>query len=181
MKYLRENLGWHFRIRIKRSFQFQLAGQWHKVSSVQLKPGEAYFTPAVSIGKTKPYANVYLAFAHDQQSDEDWVIVSDAPTTLQTFAQYRLRFQVEESFLDLKSGGFNLEASRLRDQFALSQMCLPCTHKSVETGFETFRKMLNMDNPILIHAQQVGRKAFGDPRLVKRGLIYMSPSAPIKR
>jgi len=123
MKYLRENLGWHFRIRIKRSFQFQLAGQWHKVSSVHLKPGEAYFTPAISIGKTKPYANVYLAFAHDQQSDEDWVIVSDEPTTLQTFAQYRLRFQVEESFLDLKSGGFNSEASRLRDQFALSQMC----------------------------------------------------------
>jgi len=90
---------------------------------VQLKPGEAYFTPAISIGKTKPYANVYLTFAHDQQSDEDWVIVSDEPTTLQTFAQYRLRFQVEESFLDLKSGGFNLEASRLRDQFALSQMC----------------------------------------------------------
>lgn len=45
------------------------------------------------------------------------------PTTLQTFAQYRLRFQVEEEFLDLKSNGFNLEASRLRDKFALSQLC----------------------------------------------------------
>ena len=65
IKYLRENLGWHFRIRIKRSFQFQLTGQWHKVSVVQLKPGEAYFTPTISIDKTKPYANVYLAFAHD--------------------------------------------------------------------------------------------------------------------
>lgn len=32
MKYLQQNLGWHFRIRIKRSFQFQLEGQWHKVS-----------------------------------------------------------------------------------------------------------------------------------------------------
>ena len=90
---------------------------------MQLQPGQAYFTPAVSIGKTKPYPNVYLAFAHDQQSDEDWTIVSDEPTTLQTFAQYRLRFSVEESFLDLKSNGFNLEASRLRDKFALSQLC----------------------------------------------------------
>jgi hypothetical protein len=36
MKYLRDNLGWHFRIRIKRSFQFQHQGQWRKVSSVQL-------------------------------------------------------------------------------------------------------------------------------------------------
>jgi hypothetical protein len=38
-----------------------------------------------------------------------------------------------------------------------------------------------MDNPILIHAQQSGRAAFGDPRLVKRGLICMSPSARIKQ
>lgn len=123
MRYLRETLNWHFRIRIKRSFQFQLEGKWHKVSSLQLKKGQAYLTPMVSIGKTNPYANVYLAFAHDQLTDEDWVIVSDEPTTLQTFAQYRLRFQVEESFLDLKSHGFNLEASRLRDKFALTQLC----------------------------------------------------------
>ncbi len=123
MKYLRETLGWHFRIRIKRSFQFQLDAQWHKVSSVQLQPGQAYFTPAVSVGKTQPYRGVYLAFAHDPQSDEDWVIVSDEPTNLQTFAQYRLRFQIEETFLDIKSNGFNLEASRVRDKFALSQLC----------------------------------------------------------
>ncbi|QKD82715.1 transposase [Thermoleptolyngbya sichuanensis A183] len=123
MKYLRENLGWHFRIRIKRSFQFQHQGQWRQVSSVQLQPGQAYFTPAVSVGRTKPYDNVYLAFAHDKLSSENWTIVSDEPTNLQTFAQYRLRFQVEESFLDLKSNGFNLEASRLRDKVALSQLC----------------------------------------------------------
>ncbi len=123
MKYLKENLGWHFRIRIKRSFQFQHQGQWRKVSSVQMQPGQAYFTPAVSIGRTQPYPNVYLAFAHDKQSHEDWTIVSDEPTSLQTFAQYRLRFCVEESFLDLKSNGFNLEASRLRNKFALSQLC----------------------------------------------------------
>lgn len=122
MKYLRENLGWHFRIRIKRSFQFQHQGQWRKVSSILLQPGQAYFTPVVSVGKTKPYPNVYLAFAHDKPSGENWVIVSDEPTTLQTFAQYRLRFQVEESFLDLKSNGFNLEASRVRDKFALTQL-----------------------------------------------------------
>ncbi|XGV97589.1 MAG: transposase [Leptolyngbya sp. BL-A-14] len=123
MQYLRENLSWHFRIRIKRSFQFQLQEQWLKVSSVQLQPGQAYFTPKVLVGKTKPYPDVYLAFAHDQQSDEDWVIVSDEPTTLPILAQYRLSFQVEETFLDLKSNGFKLEASRLREKFALSQLC----------------------------------------------------------
>lgn len=122
MKYLKQALHWHFRIRIKRTFAFQLHGEWRKVSQVHLSAGQAYFTPAISIGKTKPYSGVYLAFAHDQQSDEDWVIVSDEPTNLQTFAQYQLRFQVEESFLDIKSNGFNLESCRLRDKFALTQL-----------------------------------------------------------
>jgi len=122
MKYLKETLHWHFRIRIKRSFQFQRAGRWHKVSAVVLKVGEAYYSDAVSIGKTQPYAGVYLAFAHDKRSGEYWVIVSDEPTNLQTFAQYRLRFQVEESFLDFKSNGFQLKSSRIRDKFSLSQL-----------------------------------------------------------
>jgi hypothetical protein len=123
MKYLTKTLRWHFRIRIKRNFQFLMDGQWRKVSSIRLQAGEAYFTGKVSIGKTHPCANVYLAFAHDQLSGEDWVIVSNEPTNLQTFAEYQLRFQVEESFLDLKSNAFHLELSRIREKFALTQLC----------------------------------------------------------
>lgn len=88
-----------------------------------MQPGQAWFTRIVCLGKTKPYGGVYLAFAHDKRSDERWIIVSDEPTSVQTFNQYRLRFTVEESFLDLKSNGFNLEASRLRNKHALSQLC----------------------------------------------------------
>ena len=123
MKYLNQNLGWHFRIRIKRSFAFYYQHQWRKVAAIPLQPGEAWFTRHVGLGKTKPYGGIYLAFAHDKSSDERWVIASDEPTSMQTFAQYRLRFTVEESFLDLKSNGFQLEASRLREKFALSQLC----------------------------------------------------------
>jgi hypothetical protein len=32
------------------------------------------------MGKTKSFAKVYLAFTHEQFSDEDWGIVSDEPT-----------------------------------------------------------------------------------------------------
>lgn len=90
---------------------------------MQLQPGQAWFTRHVGLGKTNPYGGVYLAFAYDKSSDERWVIASDEPTGVQTFAQYRLRFTVEESFLDLKSNGFQLEASRLRDKHSLSQLC----------------------------------------------------------
>ncbi len=123
MKYLKSQLGWNFRIRIKRNFQFCLHGHWLKVSSVSIQPGEAYFTPLVAIGKTNPFDGVYLAFGHDQSSGEIWVIVSDQPTHLETFQEYRLRFQIEESFLDWKSNGFDLESSRIRDKRSLSQLC----------------------------------------------------------
>jgi hypothetical protein len=58
-------------------------GQWRKMSLVKLQPGQAYFTPAITIDKTRPYERVYLAFTHDRQSRKAWVIVSDEPTTLQ--------------------------------------------------------------------------------------------------
>lgn len=76
--------------------------QAHQVL-IQQALSQAYFTPTVRLGFAKPYPGGYLAFAHDKPNGEPWVIVSDEPTSLQTFAQYRLRFQVEESFLDLKS------------------------------------------------------------------------------
>jgi hypothetical protein len=123
LKYLRQSLRWHFRIRIKRRFQYQTAdGQWHKIADIRLAAGQAHYTGAVQLGKTKPYGDVYLAFAQDRQSGEFWMIVSDEPTSHQTFAQYKLRFQVEENFLDLKSNGFQLEACRIRDIFALTQL-----------------------------------------------------------
>lgn len=77
----------------------------------------------MDLGKTNPYGKVHLAFAHDQPSGEFWAVVSDEPTCLQTFAQYRLRFQIEECFLDIKSSAFDLEASRLRQTKALSRLC----------------------------------------------------------
>jgi hypothetical protein len=123
LKYLRQTLKWHFRIRVKKRFQFQTAdGQWHKISEIKLAAGKAYFSGAVQLGKTKPYGPVYLAFAHDSQSEELWLIVSDEPTSLSTFTEYRLRFQIEENFLDLKSSGFQMEACRIRDPFALTQL-----------------------------------------------------------
>ncbi|NEQ63373.1 MAG: transposase, partial [Moorea sp. SIO4A1] len=49
---------------------------------------------------------VNLGLACEGISGELWYIVSDEPTTLQTFREYGLRFDIEESFLDDKSNGF---------------------------------------------------------------------------
>jgi hypothetical protein len=65
VKYLQQTLKWHFRIRIKKRFQFQTSnGRWHKISDIKLAASEVGFTRPVQLGKTKPYGPVYLTFDH---------------------------------------------------------------------------------------------------------------------
>ncbi len=58
------------------------------------------------------------------QPDDPWFIVSDEPTETQTFNEYRLRFDIEESFLDEKSGGYQLHISELATPEALERLLL---------------------------------------------------------
>ena len=69
------------------------------------------------------YGLVHVAFAHHYPSQERWYGVSDQPTTTETFVEYGLRFDIEESFLDDKSNGFQLESSRIRSAAMLSRLC----------------------------------------------------------
>src|SRR3990172_5556017 len=56
-------------------------------------------------------------------SKERWVVISSEPTSLETFQEYGLRFDIEENFLDDKSNGFQLEASLIRSVNALERLC----------------------------------------------------------
>jgi hypothetical protein len=61
-----------------------------------------------------------LVLASLKGAKESWAVVTDELPILQTLWQYALRFQVEELFLDSKSGAFQLEDSRLRSPQALN-------------------------------------------------------------
>lgn len=125
MKYARQELKWHERIRIKSDFWVWRPGRgWCQVRDLHLGRGQAQLLQNVRIHKTDPYDPVYLALAREGVSGELWYIVSDESTTLQTFREYGLRFDIEESFLDDKSNGFELESSEIRSVPALSRLCL---------------------------------------------------------
>lgn len=65
-----------------------------------------------------------LVLATVKGAKESWAVVTDESPSLQTLWQYALRFQVEELFLDSKSGAFELEDSRLRSAPALERLYL---------------------------------------------------------
>jgi hypothetical protein len=125
MRYLRDELGWHFRIRVKRnSWIHRPSKGWIQLSQYPLELGEAILLSGVGLTKTQRLDGLHLALARDAQSRQVWMVVSDQPTSLQTFRQYGERFQIEEELLDEKSNGFQLERSEIRSVPALARLCL---------------------------------------------------------
>lgn len=123
MAYLSQTLHWHWRIRIKSSFYvYRKHHRRCKISSIKLKRGQARFWHNVYITANQ-FGPVHLALAKPHGVKEDWLIVSDEPTDVTTFDEYGLRFDIEEGFLDDKSGGFQLESSQIRSAQALERLC----------------------------------------------------------
>lgn len=125
MRYLRDELHWHFRIRVKSNSWIHRSGRgWKQLNSYHLALGEVVLLQAVTLTKTQALTGVHLALAPDPLSQQVWIVVADQPTTLQTFREYSERFQIEEELLDEKSNGFQLERSEIRSAPALSRLCL---------------------------------------------------------
>lgn len=125
MQYLEQDLGWHYRIRVKNDLWVLQPGKTPcQLRDFHLNLGDAILLQGVKITKSNPYGQVNLALARDPISRELWYIVSDEPPSLQTFREYGERFDIEEEFLDEKSNGFQLEQSLVRSPIALSRLCL---------------------------------------------------------
>jgi hypothetical protein len=96
MRYLRDDLRWHFRIRVKSNSWIYRPSGWKQLNQYHLALGEVLLLHSVTLTKTHALNGLHLALARDPLSQQVWMIVSDQPTTLQTFREYGERFQIEE-------------------------------------------------------------------------------------
>jgi len=120
--------GWHYRLRAKASTMVHL---WdRRVASMgRLRPpkGAAHFYHNVHV-LDDDIGLAYLALATPVpakgQKVDPWYVISDEPTDVTTLDEYGLRFDIEENFLDDKSNGFQVEASKLDDASAISRLFL---------------------------------------------------------
>ena len=113
---------WHYRIRLKKDAFVWCQGKgWQQLKDFHFQPGEALCFHGVRLFKQDYYGPVHLAFGRNNLNGEFWAILSDEPTNLQTFAEYALRFDIEESFLDDQSNGWNIQKSQLRSVPAFSR------------------------------------------------------------
>jgi len=122
--YLRKQQ-WHFRLRLPGDTLVHLEAR--PVSAIKdLCPpaGESRFFHEVSIlGAAVGPVHLALACLLDQP-DDPWFVVSDEPTDEETLGEYGLRFDIEEAFLDEKSGGYQIHVSKLATPEALERLIL---------------------------------------------------------
>ena len=86
MDYLEQNLGWHYRIRVKNDLWVLRPGkQPCQLRDFHLNQGDAILLQGVKITKANPFGQVNLALARDSVSGELWYIVSDEPTSAANF------------------------------------------------------------------------------------------------
>jgi hypothetical protein len=116
---------WHYRIRLTGDTLIHFPDR-RVVAVAQLCPpkGEAHFYHGIRL-LGQALGPLHLAVAQlDEPHQDPWYVVSDEPTDLTTFDEYGLRFDLEENFLDDKSNGFQVEASRLEEPEALERLFL---------------------------------------------------------
>jgi len=119
-----KKLQWHWRIRIKSSFYVYRRGRRPlPLRYLGLARGQALYWQQGYVTERR-YGPVHLAVARLAASGEYWLVLSDEPTSQDTWTEYGLRFDIEENFLDDKSNGFQLESSLIRSAEALTRLCL---------------------------------------------------------
>lgn len=116
---------WHYRIRMPSD---TLVHQAHHaprtVGQLRPMPGQAHFYHTVTIFGSS-VGPVHLAVAQPTDAPLDpWYIASDEITSHHTLDEYGLRFDIEETFLDDKSGGFQVQTSEMQTPEALERLFL---------------------------------------------------------
>ena len=123
MEALTQHLGWNYRIRLKcDSWIWKGKKGWCQLKDYHLNRGEARCFHNVRLHKGAYYGVVHVIIGRNNVNGEFWAIVSDEKTTLQTFEEFGLRFDIEEGFLDDQSSGWNVQKSEIRDGRALSRL-----------------------------------------------------------
>ena len=94
MRYLRDDLHWHFRIRAEclrgklppqnllvksNAWIYRPHQGWKQLKHYHLAAGESVLLQGVTLTKTHPIANLNLALGRDPLSRQIWLVATDEP------------------------------------------------------------------------------------------------------
>lgn len=130
----------YFALRQKKSLYFKedLKGEYEVLKDQGFKPGMSKFYQDIYCNKADGLGTfnlaVYWKRKYIKKAPKDpWYILTNLPTLKQALAIYRCRWGIEQFFKDCKSGGYNLEDSRVNHTRFLALILLIALAYSLAT------------------------------------------------
>lgn len=118
-----------FCLRLKKTnFVEKEAGIWTELSELGLYEGTSIFLEGVKVTKTKNIKGFNVACKWKRKvsgfsQKEGWFILTDLTLKL-AIERYRQRFDIEEMFRDFKTGGYNLESTKVSGERLIALLLL---------------------------------------------------------
>ncbi len=121
-------LGWDFNIRIRAATVVTLQdGSVCRIDQLDIPKGKNRYFQTVRVTKQETLStNLSVCWTTDwRKKQQDLLaIISNQPANTKRIREYGLRMQIEQSFKDEKSGGFDIDHTRLKDPERLERLML---------------------------------------------------------
>jgi hypothetical protein len=118
-----QEMGWAWRIRVKSNQRLKTNKGFISLKTLPLSIGKVILFPQnVNFGKGLEHISLSACWA--KGCSEPWYVLSGDAANKEVFMDYARRFGIEEGFRDEKSGGCELEESRIRDAQKLERLLL---------------------------------------------------------
>jgi hypothetical protein len=121
-----QDLGWNYAIRIAcNTYITLLDGTSYRLDNLVPVHRNRYFQNVLLTRETKLQTNVSVTWTTDEKGRPDMVpIITDQIACRARLREYGFRMSIEQSFRDDKSGGFDLEHTRLQHAQRIDHLLL---------------------------------------------------------
>jgi hypothetical protein len=121
-------LGWHVVFRVnagpRQTNRVRLgAADEQRVWALVTAPGQRW-TGVVDLFKEAGWRRLHLTIWWERTAAEPWILLSDEPGGVARVRDYRRRTRCEATYLDCKSRGWNVEATKLKAGDRLNRLLL---------------------------------------------------------
>ncbi|NEP34873.1 IS4 family transposase [Moorena sp. SIO3B2] len=126
-------------LRLRKSTYVELEPQiWFQLKQLGLAPGMSLYYQGIKVTKTKGFGGLNLAAKskrnyRDSSSTDPWYLLTNLGSLSTAVDAYSQRMGIEEMFRDFKSGGYNLEDTRVNNQRLTSLILLICLSYTIAT------------------------------------------------
>jgi Transposase DDE domain len=117
-----------FCTRLKKSEFVEIKKEiWLDLNHLGLSPGVSFFLAGVKVTKTQGFTSFNVACKWKRKilgvaPKEGWFILTNLDSLELAISAYKNRFCIEEMFRDFKSGGYNLEDTKVTSERLISMI-----------------------------------------------------------